>query len=111
MMEGNRRWCQVIEYASHGLFEAVMSREMEVGEINCCFKQILAGVEFLHKKWFAHRDLKLENVIISVEGIMKIIDFGSAAMCKDTDGKGASLATGKQMKPPIGLFMLLRKCS
>jgi serine/threonine protein kinase len=42
------------------------------------FKDLLLGVSDLHKKNILHRDIKPENIVISTEGVLKIIDFGSA---------------------------------
>ena len=43
-------------------------------------RQLLAGVEYLHAQGVAHRDLKLENVLLNEVGgsKVKIIDFGLA---------------------------------
>lgn len=40
------------------------------------FKQILETVNYIHQQGIAHRDLKLENIMMDAHGCIKIIDFG-----------------------------------
>lgn len=76
----NERILQVMEYCDFDLFAIVMSNQMSREEINCCFKQILTGVNYLHSMGLAHRDLKLDNCVVDARGVVKIIDFGSAVV-------------------------------
>jgi hypothetical protein len=76
------RWYEVMEYAPYDLFAIVMTGKMSKEEVTCSFLQILSGVTYLHSMGLAHRDLKLDNVVVNEHGIMKIIDFGSASMFK-----------------------------
>lgn len=76
----NERILQVMEYCDFDLFAIVMSNKMSREEINCCFKQILSGINYLHSMGLAHRDLKLDNCVIDARGIVKVIDFGSAVV-------------------------------
>ncbi len=48
------------------------------------FKNILTGLSYLHSLSIAHRDIKLDNIVIS-EDLMevKFIDFG---LCIDLSG-------------------------
>ncbi|KAG5417612.1 NPR1 [Candida metapsilosis] len=76
----NDRILQVMEYCDYDLFAIVMSNKMSREEINCCFKQVLSGIHYLHSIGLAHRDMKLDNCVIDARGIVKIIDFGSAVV-------------------------------
>lgn len=78
----NDRYYEVMEYAPIDFFAVVMSGEMLRQEINCCLKQLLEGVAYLHTLGLAHRDLKLDNCVLTTDGILKIIDFGSAVIFK-----------------------------
>jgi hypothetical protein len=88
------KWFEVMEYAPYDLFAIVMTGRMSREEVTCCFLQILNGVTYLHSLGLAHRDLKLDNVVVSEHGIMKIIDFGSAHVFKYPFESDVVLASG-----------------
>ncbi|KAI9229585.1 MAG: kinase-like domain-containing protein [Piptocephalis tieghemiana] len=50
--------------------------------LQCYWKQLVRGVKYLHEAGLVHRDLKLENVVVSPTGRVKIIDFGSAEVVR-----------------------------
>ncbi|UPX18922.1 Nitrogen permease reactivator protein [Ascochyta rabiei] len=84
----------VMEYAPFDLFAIVMTGKMSREEMTCCTLQILNGVNYLHNMGLAHRDLKLDNVVVNEHGIMKIIDFGSAAVFRYPFENDVVLASG-----------------
>ncbi|KAH6676495.1 kinase-like domain-containing protein [Halenospora varia] len=88
------KWYEVMEYAPFDLFAIVMTGKMSREEISCSFLQILSGVTYLHSMGLAHRDMKLDNVVVNEFGIMKIIDFGSASVFKYPFEGGITLASG-----------------
>jgi serine/threonine protein kinase len=40
---------------------------------------ISSALEYMHKKQIAHRDIKLENVLVNAKGEYKLCDFGSSS--------------------------------
>lgn len=40
--------------------------------------EVSSGLKHIHSMGYAHRDIKIENILFSDEGVFKICDFGSA---------------------------------
>ncbi|KAI8600247.1 kinase-like domain-containing protein [Dissophora ornata] len=47
-------------------------------EVKCLMYQLLKGIEYCHDHYVIHRDLKLSNLLLNGQGILKIADFGLA---------------------------------
>lgn len=48
-----------MEYCAGGsLYDIIQDCVLSVEEINCCWKQLINGVAYLHSMGVAHRDLK-----------------------------------------------------
>ncbi|KAI9259344.1 kinase-like domain-containing protein [Sporodiniella umbellata] len=73
---------EIMEFAPNDLFNIVMSGKMSREEIACCWRQLLSGVQYMQQMGLAHRDLKLDNMVLDERGIVKIIDFGCAVVNK-----------------------------
>ncbi|KAJ2061859.1 serine/threonine protein kinase [Coemansia sp. S146] len=53
---------------------------MSEADVSGYFKQLVDGVQYLHGAGIAHRDLKLDNVCVTEQGVLKIVDFGCATL-------------------------------
>ncbi|EXJ91329.1 HAL protein kinase [Capronia coronata CBS 617.96] len=99
----NGRWNHVMEYCQQGeLFSLLERRYFKAEDRSCIFKQVLRGVEYLHDHGIAHRDIKLENLLMTDEGHVKITDFGvSEVFCGDHPGIPTSRGLcGQGMREP-----------
>ena len=45
--------------------------------------QILNGLIYLHEKGVVHRDIKGANILLGVDGMCKLADFGAAGILDD----------------------------
>lgn len=80
MLQEGETFLVVMEYVPYDFFTLVMSDLMSKHEVACYFRQICSGVDYLHSMGLAHRDLKLDNCVVNDQGILKLIDFGSAVV-------------------------------
>uniref|UniRef100_A0A3Q1GL28 non-specific serine/threonine protein kinase n=1 Tax=Acanthochromis polyacanthus TaxID=80966 RepID=A0A3Q1GL28_9TELE len=68
----------VMEYASRGeLYDYIQERRrLPETEARGIFRQITSAVHYCHKNGVAHRDLKLENILLDQDLNVKLADFG-----------------------------------
>ncbi|CAH9071102.1 unnamed protein product [Cuscuta epithymum] len=72
--------CLVFEYMEHDLSGLLSCPDIKFSDsqIKCFMKQLLSGLEHCHSRGVMHRDIKVSNILVNNEGILKIGDFGLA---------------------------------
>ncbi|KAF9418501.1 serine/threonine-protein kinase HAL4/sat4 [Entomortierella beljakovae] len=95
VQDEQQNWCEVMEYCSGGdLYNIIKQGHLSNIEINCCFKQLLNGVAYLHSMGVAHRDIKPENLLLDSKGHLKITDFGVSDVFRMCWEKSPHLSKG-----------------
>jgi len=70
-----------MEYCPGGdLYAAIKKGGMSTSEVECCFRQLVTGVDYLHSQGVAHRDIKPENIYFDARGYVKIGDYGASTV-------------------------------
>ena len=62
--------------STHGYLKSKPNRRLEESAARKIFAQLISALEYLHSKCIAHRDIKLENVMLDNQKNVKLIDFG-----------------------------------
>ncbi|KAF8758436.1 Pkinase protein [Rhizoctonia solani] len=99
----NQHWCEVMEYCPGGdLYAAIKRGGMSPSEVECCFKQVLQGVDYLHSQGVAHRDIKPENLFFNQYGHLKVRSLFLFFLAHLTSALDRRLWRINRLSPPLG---------
>jgi serine/threonine protein kinase len=75
----------VFELGFHDLFGLISSRDVRFCEaqVKGWTFQLLSAVAYLHENGLMHRDIKTSNILINLDGKLKLGDFGLSRELKD----------------------------
>lgn len=94
-----------LEYVPGGSLKALIDKfgHLEESVARSYTRQLLIGLECLHRNGIAHRDIKGANCLVGNDGVIKLADFGSSKYWRpptasgslsNTQGRQTHLSTG-----------------
>jgi len=84
VFESPKRIHLCMEHVSHGTLHRhlTLHKRLPENEVRRLVRQLVGALAYLHQRAIAHRDIKLENVLLDEKCDVRLIDFGFAILSR-----------------------------
>ena len=104
-IDSSKHYHLILEYIQGtSLYAYIKSKPnncLDEAEAKRIFRQVLSAVDYCHTQKIAHRDIKLDNILLDQKNNVKIIDFGFSTMNSLDEKSRIFCGTPSYMAPEI----------
>ena len=95
--EGDRVYMtmELLDGAPLGDWEGIEFKEGKKPSVEFLVQEMATGLAYAHKQGFVHSDFKPDNVFVTEDGRLKILDFGIARMMEEAAVEADSFDAGE----------------
>jgi serine/threonine protein kinase len=93
----------LVEYCPRGALSGhiIASQRISEDRARVYFRDLLAAVQFMHRRGIAHRDIKPENILLDADGNVKLSDFGLSKSLGDERLTGTACGSPGYAAPEL----------